>query len=102
MEYRDEDDELWEKPAWAKGGVQLKKTGKEARKDKKQDTKQTESSVAEPRKAKLMAQGAFRDTAMEEEETNYNEKRNNRKEDDFRPTNSQLMDSDNSTDSLKR
>lgn len=24
----DDDDELWEKPAWAKGGVALKKTGK--------------------------------------------------------------------------
>lgn len=37
----DEDDGLWEKPAWAKGGVKLKSTGKA-------DAMKTEGNLAAP------------------------------------------------------
>ena len=41
MSYHDEDDGLWEKPAWAKGGVKLRATGKA-------DAMKTEGNLAAP------------------------------------------------------
>jgi hypothetical protein len=53
-----EDDNLWEKPAWAKGGVQLKSTGKADKMKKDGDLAAPITHIRDDKDAKKKIQQA--------------------------------------------